>query len=345
MTATPRSTRRRFLRGSLGLAAAASGTPLAALAGMRQWQHEPRLTLRALAFGTRVSVTVLGPAPREAHAAATAALRRIAEIDAATSLHTPGSALARLNREGLALGADADLLALFRQAVSWGRATAGAFDVTVQPLWRRHFAASVLGRAIPPAELERVRSLVDWRGIRIDGDAIGFGRSGMQATLNGLAQGYASDEAWAVLRAHGVEQGLVDAGEPRAVGLNGDGHGWRIGVRAPAAAPDAATLADLVELRDAALATSGDDGMSFTPDRRLHHILDPGTGVSPPELSAVTVLAPNACMADALSTACMVMGCERSLAFLSAISGVEALLIRKKGDRLATPGWPGRRRS
>lgn len=269
-------------------------------------------------------------------------MRRITQIDAATSLHSPGSALAELNRAGRTLAGHPDLTALFRLAQHWGEASAGAFDVTVQPLWQRHFAASVAGRALGPAELEQTRSLIDRHGIRIDGDMIGFARTGMQATLNGLAQGYASDQAWEVLKAHGIEHALVDAGEPRVMGMNAQGRHWQLGVRHPAASKARAALADIVDLRDAALASSGDAGFSFTPDRRLHHILDPRTGRSPPELSGVTILAPTACAADALSTACMVMGVERSLALLSRLTGVEALLLRKDGLRVATPGWPGR---
>lgn len=326
----------------MALAFAGPSMPFAAAGRPRGQIEEPRVTVRALAFGTRVAVTIVGWPVPEARSAASAALRRIAEVDALTALHAPSSALAQLNRDGQTHLVNADLTILFQHARHWSKASAGAFDITVQPLWQRHFAASVAGRAASPVELERARSLVDWRGIELSGSKISFARAGMMATLNGLAQGYASDQAWAVLKGLGVRHALVDAGEPLAMGRNDRGRLWQLGVRQPASTSATAMLADIVELRDAALATSGDDGFCFTPDRRLHHILDPGSGYSPPELSGVTVLAPDACTADALSTTCMVMGVERSLALLSTLGGVEAVLIRKDGTRVTTPGWPVR---
>jgi thiamine biosynthesis lipoprotein len=164
----------------------------------------------------------------------------------------------------------------------------------------------------------------------------------MQATLNGLVQGYASDRAWAVLREHGIDHALIDAGEYRAIGNAAPGLPWRIGVRRPdpQRAASAAALADVVPLHDAALASSGNDGLSFSADRRLHHILDPRTGVSPAELAGVTVLAADACSADALSTACMVLGVERGRALVERVPGAMALFQHRDGQVLRTRGWP-----
>lgn len=69
----------------------------------------------------------------------------------------------------------------------------------------------------------------------------------------------------------------------------------------------------------------------FTPDFSQHHILDPRHGVSPPALSSVTVVAYSACMADALSTAVMVLGPDAGLALVERLPGVEALLVTKNG--------------
>jgi len=331
------SARRRYLRGSLalGLLGGLAGHALAGLA--------PRRTWHALAFGTRVSITIAGAEPARAAAAARAALAEIAAIEAATNLHAPGSALARLNRDGRLDASDRHLTTLMQRACLFGALSEGAFDVTVQPLWLRHFAASVRGVELDAAQIEAARELIDWRGVRIAPDGtLRFDRAGMQATLNGLVQGYASDRAWAVLREYGIDHALIDAGEYRAIGNAAPGTPWRIGVRIPSpqrAAPVAA-LADVVPLHDAALASSGDDGLCFSADRRLHHILDPRTGVSPGELAGVTVLAADACSADALSTACMVLGVERGRALVEHVPGAMALFQRRDGQVLRTRGWP-----
>lgn len=314
--------RRRFLRGSLGLAVA---VPFGAAASQAQ-----QVSRSALAFGTRVKVTIASVPEPEAIAAADAALAEIRAIEAAVGLHASNSALARLNREGRIDGsASPHLATLMRKSVEWSARTEGAFDVTVQPLWQRYFAAWVHGCLPSARELEHARSLIGWRDIRIDDDgSVAFMRPGMKATLNGLAQGYATDRAWDVLKARGIVHALVDAGEPRAAGYADGvlgGRPWRLGLRDSGAA-----LSDVIDLRDAALASSGDDGFAFTPDRRLHHILDPHSGRSPNELSAVHVIAADACTADALSTACMVMGVDRSSELVNTLHDTKVLMVRKE---------------
>lgn len=333
MSGSLQPARRRYLRGSLalGLLGGLAGRALAGLAPQRTWH--------GLAFGTRVSITIAGAEPARAAAAARAALAEVAAIEAATNLHAPGSALARLNRDGHLDAGGRHLTALMQRACRFGALSEGAFDVTVQPLWLRHFAASVRGVELDAAQIEAARELIDWRAIRVAPDGtLRFDRAGMQATLNGLVQGYASDRAFAVLREHGIDHALIDAGEYRAIGQAAPGTSWRIGVRRPG--PHAAALAGVVSLRDAALASSGNDGFHFTADRRLHHILDPRSGVSPGELAGVTVLAADACSADALSTACMVLGVERGRALVESVAGAMALFQRCDGQLLRTRGWP-----
>lgn len=333
MSGAAPATRRRFLRGSLALLAGLAGGRTRAAPGPRTWH--------ALAFGTRVSITIAAAQAPRADAAAGAALAEIAAVEAAVNLYAPASPLARLNRDGRLEAGDPHLVTLLQQALRWSALSDGAFDVTVQPLWRRHFAASVRGIELAPRQIEAARALIGWRGIRIEtGGALRFERPGMQATLNGLVQGYASDRAWAVLRAHGIEHALVDAGEFRAAGCAAPLEPWRIGVRRPQPWRGAQALVEVVPLRDAALASSGNDGFSFSADRRLHHILDPGTGLSPGELAGVTVLAADACSADALSTACMVCGVERGRELVASLPGAAALFQRRDGTLLRTAGWP-----
>jgi thiamine biosynthesis lipoprotein len=328
------TSRRRFLRGSL-LLAATQGARAAPLA--------ERVTRHGLAFGTHVSVTVAGLAPARAAAAAAAALAEIAAIEQQVSLHAGASALARLNREGRLVATPPALRELLQQARRWGATSGGAFDVTVQPLWQAYFAAAARGGEPGGAEIERARALIGWQAVELAGTDVRFTRPQTRVTLNGLAQGYASDRAWAVLQAHGAAHALVDAGEWRA-GSVAPGRPWRIGVRDPLHDGDAmAPLIDLVELDHGALASSGADGYWFTPAHHTHHILDPHTGRSPSELAGSTVFAADATTADALSTACMVLGVERGLE-LVARSAAQALLVRRDGRMVASAGWPGARR-
>ncbi|MGE3926179.1 MAG: FAD:protein FMN transferase [Lautropia sp.] len=352
--------RRRFVRGSLSLlAAAGSHTGAAALGqdaaaapgrgavpGRGAAAGDAALAIRTgIAFGTRIRITIAGLAPAAADRAAGAALAEISGIERVASLYLPQSALSRLNATGRLEAPDARLVDLLAAAQDWSSRSGGAFDVSVQPLWDLY--AATPGAAPPSQALTSALALVDFRAIEVAPDRIRLALAGARLTLNGIVQGFAADRALAALRAHGAECALVDAGEFAATRRDAAGTPWRIGVRdplarAPAAVPlllDASALIDTIALADAAVASSSDQSFRFTADGRAHHIFDPRSGTSPPELAGATVVAADATSADALSTACMVLGVERSLALLAATPGAAALLVRKDGQRVATANW------
>ena len=133
-----------------------------------------------------------------------------------------------------------------------------------------------------------------------DANRIALPRRGMGLTLNGIAQGYATDRVVDVLRAGGVESSLVDMGEPRAIGARPSGEPWRVGI----ADPDHPELVGgTLEAMDRAVATSGAYGFRFDPAGRFNHLIDPRTGGSAHLHRSVTVVLPTATAADALSTA------------------------------------------
>ena len=126
----------------------------------------------------------------------------------------------------------------------------------------------------------------------------------MAVTLNGIAQGYITDRVVGLLRARGMTRVLVDLGEPRALGDHPDGRPWRVGIRRPGAGRPAME----VDLADLALATSSGAGSPADfAYRRFNHLLDPATGHCADPSRMVTVTAPDATTADALTTALALM--------------------------------------
>ncbi len=228
-----------------------------------------------------------------------AELRR---LEAAFSLYRADSELSRLNRDGYIDSPSRDLVDLMRQAQAWGARTRGAFDATVQPLWRLyadHFARHPDDLSGPPAPaLDTARACVDYRAVDISVRRIAFARPGMAVTLNGIAQGYITDHVAARLHHGDVDATLIEMGEVAARGLRGDGSPWSVGV------PDrAGGLAVTLPLRDRAMATSAGFATPFEPTQRFHHLFDPRSGACANHVGAVSVIAANATTADALSTA------------------------------------------
>jgi thiamine biosynthesis lipoprotein len=277
--------RRRFLAITAGAAAfAAAGS---AGAAPYRWH--------GIALGAPASITLDHPeAPRLA-AAAEAEIQRLERI---FSLYRSDSALMRLNATGRLAEPPPELLELLGLCAAIHAATEGVFDPTIQPLWTLFAACYAQGAAPDLASIAAARARVGWRNVSYGTDEVGFVRPGMALSLNGIAQGYIADRVAALLAAEGVSETLIDAGEIRTLGGRPDGGPWRIGLAgAPAPLP----------LRDRALATSAPQGTVFDADGRIGHIFDPRTGRPGGLWQSVTVTAPHAAVADALSTAFCLM--------------------------------------
>jgi thiamine biosynthesis lipoprotein len=157
----------------------------------------------------------------------------------------------------------------------------------------------------------------------------------MAITLNGVAQGYATDLALEALRSRGVRDMLVDAGEHGADGARQPGAPWKVGLQHPR---DPEALLGAVAMDGRALAISGDYATSFSADHLHHHIFDPRSGESPTGLSTVAVAAPSGLVADGLTKPMMVLPRDRALALLARYPGAGALLFDKSARLVAGRG-------
>jgi thiamine biosynthesis lipoprotein len=241
-----------------------------------------------------------------------------------------------LNRDGRLENPHPWLVEVLEAGRQLSEKTEGAFDLSVQPLWTLYAKAKKTGVPPEPQQIERARRLVDWRRIDIAADRISLA-PGMQLTANGIAQGFATDRAAAALRAQGIEHALVNAGEIGTLGGRGPDAPWKVGIQHPRE-PEA--FISLARLEGRSLATSGDYATPLDAHRRLHHIFDPRTGLSPQEFSSVSIAAPTSMQADALSTAIFVLGLERGMEILESLPGVDAFFVLHDGRTLATRGFP-----
>jgi len=329
--------RRKFMAASLGagmLAAVAGAGMLAPRPPAGAARRDPGLqgmqlhAASALAFGTVVTARVLHHDRRLAEQALEQALQQARLVDAHMSIYRDTSQVGRLNAVGRLDHPGPELVALLRHAQRLSALTDGAFDVTVQPLWQLYRDRLAQGRLPTGAELDACRAAVGWRLLQVEEERIAFARPGMALTLNGMAQGHAADRALAAVRALGVRHALLDIGEYAGAGEAEGGRPWSIGIADPRR-PEA--LAARIELDGRSIATSGDYETAFSADFSRHHIVDPRTGLSPPELASVTVVAPSALQADALSTAFLVTGRARAIALAAAMPEVDVFFIDKQG--------------
>jgi thiamine biosynthesis lipoprotein len=227
---------------------------------------------------------------------------------------------------------------LIEESQRLGELSGGAFDISVQPLWRLYEAHFWSHTDVQPDILARAhdvaRALVDFRQIESGTGAIGFARAGMAITLNGIAQGTITDAIADLLRNEGFESAVVDLGEFRTIGGHPDGHPWRVGIRN---GRDRGSVDRMVELEDMALAVSGGYGTTFEASGRFHHIFDPRTGASANSLVGAAVIGPRATAADGLATAICVTGEALAPALLAAYPQMRAILTRLDGTSVTLP--------
>ena len=146
-------------------------------------------------------------------------------------------------------------------------------------------------------------------------------------SLGGIAKGYAIDRAAAILRDHGVEDFMAQAGGDLYVhGLRADGTPWIAGVRDPRG-PEGAYFGTMPVV-DHAFSTAGDYERSFIAGgKRYHHIIDPRTGYPATASRSVTIYAKDALTADALDDAVFILGPVKGLELVESIDDAGAVIV------------------
>ena len=179
-----------------------------------------------------------------------------------------------------------------------------------------------------PEAIQETRKLVDYQNLAIEEKKVRFTKTGMSITLDGIAKGYVVDRGVEMLRRHGFENVLVEAGgDLLASGSKGSKAPWKVGIQSPR--KDHKGLMHTFSVENQGVATSGDYMQAYSTDFSHHHIIDPRSGISPRELASVTVIAPTAALADGLSTTLMVLGPEAGTRLMKHFPDCEAYLVAK----------------
>jgi len=288
-------------------------------------------------MGTTAQVVIVGGDSLATLPAARAAQRGLQRVDSLMSNWTQTSEVARINREAATatVTVEAQTAVVLDEAFAVGRATAGAMDITVEPLVRAWGFLGGPKRVPTEAEARAAAALVGWRHLAYDADrgTIRFDQPGVRIDLGGIAKGHGVDCAAESLLAHGVVNALVDvSGNMRAMGAPPGATHWRIGIRDPR---DRVRSLGRVALSGRAIATSANYEQFVAQDgRRYGHILDPRSGRPAEGLLAVTVIASTAMAADAWDTGLFVLGSAEARRIAADRTDLDVMIIE--------PGTAGR---
>lgn len=255
---------------------------------------------RGLALGAEIGLSIHAPVDL-AEAAIRHTRDRLRQIERLFSLYDPDSVLSQLNRAGRLKQPPQDFRDLIDLCGVMHDATGGVFDPTIQSLWQTRPDPAAIG----------------WNRV-VSEEAITLA-PGQQITLNGIAQGFATDLIRADLAHLGLTRVLVNIGEFAALGGP-----FTLGL----ADPELGLFATRT-MTGLAIATSSPGAMTLKGGAHIRH----PTRNTDPLWSTVSVVARSAAVADAASTAFAVMSrAELRRALARMPRGTQVTLLSEKGD-------------
>jgi len=288
-----------------------------------------QLALEAMA--TRFELVIHGEElPPHLRAAGEEALSEIQNLENRLSFYRPNSEIGRVNRFASQgpVQVSGGVFRLLQQAFRLYRRTHGAFDITVAPLMRCWGFVRGQGQWPDSKTLKEARALTGMQHLTLNEEdrTVSFQREGMSIDLGSIGKGYAIDEAIKILQECGVRRALLHGGTSTiaAIGAPPETDAWRVAL--PTARNDEKPLA-VVDLHNETLSVSAEWGKAFSRGEKTYgHVIDPRKGepVQGAELSAVTHR--SATIADALSTALLVMTPEERADMLSNLDAVRLLV-------------------
>ncbi|MCR5282570.1 MAG: FAD:protein FMN transferase [Lachnospiraceae bacterium] len=294
-------------------------------------------------FDTVVTLTVYDSPGHESEANALleAGMQALSDYEKLLSPTVEGSDLYRINHaQGEWTEVSPETATLLYSALSFCKSSGGQIDITLAPvieLWDFHEEGS--NAALPPANrLKKALSHVDYQSVSVDGNRVRLEDPEAAIDLGFIAKGYIADQIKSLFLEKGVANAIINlGGNVQTIGAKPDHSGFSVGIQRPFAdLGDYVTTVTLSDAKDApcTAATSGTYERCFQiGDSLYHHILDPATGMPvKTDLSSVTILAGNSMEADALSTACLILGCEKAKAYIESLPDIHAVLITADGD-------------
>ncbi len=303
---------------------------------------------RGETMGTYYSITYIDP-KKENHQAAIDQIFR--KFDFSVSTYNPKSIISFFNqkKDTSRVEVDPNFAAVFQRAKEIYALTDGCFDPTVMPLvnyWG--FGVNKDKPDLDSTVVDSLRHLVDFPSLEVVDEEglyqLTRSKKGVELDFSAIAKGYGVDLIGQFLASKGLTDYFVEiGGEVVAKGKNPRGEWWTVGINKPVENAVKNEIEEIVQLQNQAIATSGNYLQFYEKEgQKFVHTISPKTGYTvPSNLLSITVFAQDCMTADAVATACMVMGYEKAKQFIEGQEGLEALLIysTKDGEMKVYSTW------
>ena len=280
-------------------------------------------------MGTRIMVELWHDDNDRASQCGDRVFAEMHRIDELMSPYKANSELTKINDNAsrAAVHVSSELFDLIERSLYFSEQSAGAFDITFSSLgfyydYRKH---------LQPSEqtIEQKLDTINYKNLLLKDNTVAFAKPGMRIDLGGIAKGHAVDRAIEILRQCGIQHALVSAGGDTRILGDRNGRSWMIGIQHPR---DKTAVALRIPLSDSAMSTSGDYERFFiSGNERIHHIINPETGMSARKSWSATVIGPDTTTTDALSTTIFILGEKKGIELINAMQGIDAIIIDASG--------------
>lgn len=222
-----------------------------------------------------------------------------------------------------------ETIQLIQRSIRISEITQGAFDISYGSVDKSLWNFDTKMQSLPDAgTAKKMVRLINYRNIVINMEegSVFLREKGMRIGFGGIGKGYAAERSKYILKKSGVEAGIVNAsGDLTCWGYQPDGTAWTIGIVHPNLA---SKIFSTMNVTDMAVATSGNyEKFIMIGGKKFSHTINPRTGLPVTGIKSVTIISPNAEIADAMATPVTIMGIEAGLAMINQIKQIEAIII------------------
>ena len=282
-------------------------------------------------MGNRFEISVVARDKMWADDCAKAAVDEIRRIEKLFTTYDDSSQVNQVNKNAgiQPVKVDQEVVALIERSKKISAITQGAFDISYgsidKTLWNFDRAMTTLPDSKTARRLVR---LINYRNVITDTEnsTVFLTEKGMRIGFGGIGKGYAAENAKSILQQKGVKSGIVNAaGDLTAWGTQPDGNPWTIGIADPDSLGKAFSYLDIT---DTSVATSGNyEKYVIIDGKKYSHTINPKTGLPVTGIKSVTIICPNAEIADAMATPVMIMGVRVGLDLINQIKGISCIII------------------
>lgn len=291
-------------------------------------------------MGNQFEISVVSLKEADAIGKINLAIEEIKRIENLLSTFKPDSQTNLINDNAgvKPVKVDAEVFELINRSIRISQISQGAFDITYGSLDKRFWNFDVNMKVLPNVEeAKKSVALINYENVILDkqDQTIFLKEKGMRIGFGGIGKGYAADRARNILQNAGVNSGIVNAaGDLVTWGNQPSGKPWTTGIANPNQKNHSPF--STLNISNMAIATSGNYEKFVVIDgKKYSHTIDPHTGFPVGGIKSVTIICPQAELADALATPVMVMGVEVGLNMINQLKGVACIIINDD-DKLYT---------